>query len=130
MNAEEFNGKSGTLYVIETDVSGEEITVARDGTPVGSISLRFIEGDGKGMPDTYHITDMALNHCKGDGVGRRCLQFHGEMFDAPITAGTDDGSRPEDGSYLIDDGPGFIAKMRAEGIVCQIRHERDNGDDE
>jgi len=61
MNAEEFNGKSETLYVMETDVSGEEITVARDGTPGGSISLRFIEGDGRGhtrhLPHNKHGTE-------------------------------------------------------------------------
>lgn len=118
MNIEDFTTKGGDLYTIEIDMSGEEITVYRDCIQKGCISLHLIEGDFPRIPDTYHITNLALNECKGQGIGRRCLQFHAELFDSPITAGPNDGSRPDDGRYLIDDGLGFVAKMRSEGIVC------------
>jgi len=118
MNTAEFRTQAGNVFTIEVDDFGEEINVTRASKRVGYIALRLTEGDLPTMPDSYHITDLALSECKGEGVGRRCLQLHKEIFESPITAGPEDGSRPQDGSYLIDDGPGFIAKMRSEGLVC------------
>ena len=42
-----------------------------------------------------------------------------------LTAGSSHGEKPDDGSHLTGDGPGFIKKMREEGIVCR----EDNYDD-
>lgn len=117
MNVEDFTTSGGTVYRIEIDFSGEEVAVYMDEVAVGTMSLRLIEGDPPYQPDMYRITNLALNGCMRQGVGRRCLQFHHEMFDAPIIAGNNDGTKSDDGSHLIDGGPGFIAKMRAEGLV-------------
>ena len=43
---------------------------------------------------------------------------NGEIFNSPLTAGNDNGTTSTDGSHLTGDGPGFIAKMKMEGIVC------------
>jgi len=125
-----FISSSGQQYTIDLDDDGEKITVLQNGEPCGSISLNYRESEGIGMPDYYHITHLELDECKRQGLGRRCLQLHREVFDAPLTAGPNDGSRPDDGSYLIGDGPGFIEQMRKERIVCRERDYDDSGSDE
>ena len=118
MNEVDFLASDGKTYQIQIDEPGDEINVLFQGAKRGSISLRLIEGDQPCQPDTYHITHLALDSCSHRGIGRRCLQFHRELFDAPITAGSNDGTKSDDGSHLTGDGPGFIARMKAEGIVC------------
>ncbi len=117
MNETNFKATNRQLYVIQLDDFGEEIYVYQDGKKLGSISLRCIKGDGDYMPDIYHITHLELEPCKGLGIGRRCLQFHKEVYDAPLTAGDDNGTTSDDGSHLTGDGLPFITQMRKEGIV-------------
>lgn len=125
-----FTSTIGQQYTIELDDDGEKITVLQSGKACGSISLCFRESEGIGMPDSYHITHLELEACKRQGLGRRCLQLHKEMFGLALTAGSNDGSRPDDGSYLIGDGPGFIEQMRKEGIVCRERDYDDASSDD
>jgi len=122
MNSEIFKAKNGREYRIEID-DGDEISVWLDDVKKGMISLRWIEGPEDAGSDYYHITHLALDACKGQGVGRRCLQFHQEVFDAAITAGNAHDGQMGDGSHLTGDGPGFIAKMRAEGLVVDDEGE-------
>ena len=117
MYEETFVARNGLSYTISVDDFGEEICVSLGGETCGSISLRYIEGDYPHLPDIYHITHLALDSCAKVGIGRRCLQLHKEIFDSPLSAGTNNGTTSEDGSHLTGDGPGFIAKMRREGIV-------------
>lgn len=127
MNSEIFKAKSGKEYRIELD-DGDEISVWFGDVKQGTISLRRIEGAEEGPGDLaydyYHITHLALDACKGQGIGRRCLQFHQEVFEADITAGNYRDGQMDDGSHLTGDGPGFIAKMRAEGLVVddEVEH--------
>lgn len=117
----EFTGKKdGLSYTIRIDDEGEEITVERDGKKLGSISLAFHAGeDLAGSRDHYHITDLSLEQCKGQGIGRRCLELHKEEFDFPLTAGVADRGEAPDGSHLIGDGAPFISRMREEKLVCR-----------
>jgi hypothetical protein len=117
MHEEFFVAANGLSYTISIDELGEEIRVANGEMACGSISLRLIEGEYPCQSDIYHITHLALEGCAGIGIGRRCLQLHKEIFDSPLTAGTNNGSTSHDGSHLTGNGPGFIAKMRNEGIV-------------
>jgi len=119
MNEVDFLASDGNTYKIQIDDPGDEINVLFQGAKKGSISLRLIEGDLPCQPDIYHITHLALDSCSHRGIGRRCLQFHRELFDAPITAGSNVGTKCDDGSHLTGDGPGFIARMKAEGLVCE-----------
>lgn len=129
MDAESFDAKNGTRYEIAIEDSGEEITVWLDGVKKGFISLRRIEGPEDWSPDSYHITHLALEGCRRLGIGRRCLQLHSSMFGSPITAGNGYSGQMDDGSHLTGDGPGFIAKMRQEGLVVDDGRER-FGDEE
>jgi len=124
MTATRFTSKTGQQYTIDVG-DGSEITVYKNGKKCGAISLSYREGDGMTIPDSYHITNLGLDACKGEGVGRRCLELHKEEFGAPLTAGTVDGKQRGDGSHLTGDGPGFIEKMRKYGIVCRERNYDD-----
>ncbi len=127
MNTTSFKSKSGQQYEIDVG-DGSEITVYKNGKKCGSIVLSCREGDGQMIPDTYHITNLGLDDCKGQGLGRRCLELHKEMFDTPLTAGSNNMGKQEDGSHLTGDGVGFIEKMRKEGIVCREANYDDTSD--
>jgi len=116
METIQFKAKDGQTYDIYVDDFGEEIVVELNGQPQGSIHLRLLEGDGRGMQDSYYITQLELT-CGNKGIGRRCLQFHHDVFGCIITASSDDGTRRDDGSHLTGAGPGFIRKMIEEGLV-------------
>ena len=117
MNETNFTANNGQLYLIQLDDFGEEIYVYQDGKKLGSISLCCIEKDDHFMSEVYKITHLELEPCKGLGIGRRCLQFHKEVYDAPLTAGNDNGATSDDGSHLTGDGLPFVTQMRKEGIV-------------
>ena len=116
MNTTEFKSTSGRLVSIKIDDSGENIIVSQSSNEIGRISLQLISGDLP-MPDVYLITELSLEACKREGIGRKCLEFQIELFNLPIVAGPDDGSRPDNGSYLIGDGPTFIKKMISEKLI-------------
>lgn len=118
MNTKKITAKNGEKFSINIDDFGEEITVTYHGNEVGTIGLSLFPGEFN-HPDHYHITHLALDRCSSLGIGRQCLIFHRECFDACITAGSNDGSRSDDGSHLTGSGPGFIQKMREEGLVAK-----------
>jgi hypothetical protein len=121
----EYSSPNGQIYKIVLMDSGNELHVTEQNVKIGSISLRFIEGDYPYIRGSYHITHLELDSCKRQGLGRRCLQLHKETFNAPITAGNAYDGEMEDGSHLIDDGPGFVEKMRAEGLICLDRYSNE-----
>jgi len=113
-----FRAKNGETYEILIDVDGTEISVVQRGKVLGTIDLSYQESDYGNDPDRYHITHLALEECPSQvGIGRACLQHHIDCFGAPITAGNDNGMKAGDGSHLTGSGPGFIHKMRKEGLV-------------
>ncbi|MDE2175082.1 MAG: hypothetical protein KGJ54_07325 [Betaproteobacteria bacterium] len=129
MNSIDFSATDGKTYSIAIDDFGIEIHISFNGVNVGKISLRFIEGAASdGSDNVYHITSLALDKCRQKGIGRRCLQLHRELFGTILTAGNDNGTTSDDGSHLTGDGPGFIAKMRSEGIVSYSPFEGDPTD--
>lgn len=125
MDFSEFQTRDrGPIYRLEIDDTGEQITVSKLTLElVGSISLRYIDDDEDASNQgCFHITNLSLDACKKQGVGRACLEYHRELFSSTITAGTADGNSSEDGSHLTGDGVAFIAKMRKEGIVQKERN--------
>ena len=123
MKKKQFTTNDGVAVEISIDDEGEIIIVSLNGDELGTISLIAKEEEiGYEIQEHYYISDLSLEKCKGQGIGRACLKFHIESFGEPLTA---DSSSPfnthknEDGSHLIGDGPGFIQKMREEGIVCR-----------
>lgn len=89
-----FLAKDGNQYVIEVDEDGYEITVSRGATRLGVVRLDRREDDfGRGDVEYYHITHLALEPCKGLGIGRACLMHHIETFGLLLTAGYADRGR-------------------------------------
>ncbi|MDO8312125.1 MAG: hypothetical protein Q7T25_09310 [Sideroxyarcus sp.] len=129
MNTEIFKAKNGKEYLIKID-DEEEISVWLDNVKKGTISLRLIEGAQDFKPNYCHITHLALDDCQGQGIGRRCLQLHRELFNIPITAGNAHDGQMDDGSHLTGNGPGFILKMREEGLVVDDADEGYYNDDD
>lgn len=112
-----FTAKDNNEYTIFFDDEGYEITIYKTGENLGSISLDLRdEDDGS---EYYHITHLALDRCKGLGLGQHCLELHKRIFHTPLTAGRSDGGQQYDGSHLTGDGPAFIANMRRKGIVVR-----------
>ena len=121
MDSKNFISKHGLKFQITIDDDGCEIAVSCSDKKVGSISL-----DEKCDPNQfyYYITDLSLEKCKNQGVGQACLEYHRELFDAPITAASEfNTEKISDGSHLIGDGVGFINNMRKKGIVCSEVNE-------
>ena len=116
MCTKNFKAKNGFIYQIYINEIGTEIKVSLNREFIGGFSFRLIEGlDGFG--DSFKITHMEVNGHKGYGVGTRCLKFHKDIFRSSIIAGSNDGSKSDDGSYLVGDGPIFIDRMRTKGLV-------------
>lgn len=108
----------GRMVDIEIDDSGQEITIsAVNGPKLGSIQLQRTDSGH------YHLKRMYLDQDGGAfkrcGIGRQALKFHSESFGSLFTAAPNDGQQREDGSHLTGDAPGFIHKMREEGLVLQ-----------
>lgn len=110
-------------------ISGEEITITFDedelsilviseaGEKIGNINLRE---EGKGYYITWMYLDQLGPKYKYQGIGRKCLTFFKTAYQTNLYAAPDDGIVREDGSHLTGDAPGFISKMRDEGIVENI----------
>lgn len=130
-NASNFKAKDGKTYDILIDDEGTEISVSREGAVLGTIDLDYRESDFGNDPDHYHIKHLALEGCpSGVGIGRACIQHHIDCFGAPITAGSNNGIKANDGSHLTGSGPGFIHQMRNEGLIVSDVSHWDRYDDE
>lgn len=125
----EFVAKDKATYTIEIDEDGEKITVARDGTVLGTISLDWHDSEPSiGEPEHFKITHLELDNCKGKGLGEQCLRYHRECFDVSLTAGDANRGESSDGSHLVGDGAGFIARMREKQIVSRSAFDFDRPD--
>jgi hypothetical protein len=120
----EFRAKDGNSYTIKIDDIGERIEVSLQDVSLGQILLEY-RYDPPIELEHFYINDLALNKCRGKGLGEAALSFHIEQFGLPIVAAREHGSKREDGSHLIEDGVHFIRRMREKGIVCPEPEERD-----
>jgi hypothetical protein len=119
--------KDGRIVDLLWDDGAEEMTAWTTTEPrekIGEISFLYVvEGDDYCSNDHYRVTHMDLrgpdrtNIYRRKGIGREIIRRIGEM--APVLFGPDDGSRPINGSYLIDDGPDFATAMEREGLAGQ-----------
>ncbi|MCY4002368.1 MAG: hypothetical protein OXF33_01455 [Rhodospirillales bacterium] len=112
----------GRSVIISVDQLDYGITVTADpaGKSIGFMTFRSIEMPSTG-PDHLHLTQAFLDTSDRSylrkGIGRRCLELVREISGLSITASEHDGLPREDGSHLTGDAPGFVDKMRAEGLI-------------
>ena len=118
MCRKELTAKDGRLYTLVIPDEGDRIGAEYCGKEVGYISFDYIPEEYKCLGNYYYITDLAMDSCKGNGIGEAALRFHKEIFGALIVAAPEQGPKMQDGSHLIEDGAPFIRKMREKGIVC------------
>ena len=115
------DNRSVVITVNEFDYAVTVTDAEDDSKLVGDMEFRLIEGHGHGFPDELRLTraylDKSGSAYKRQGIGRRCLQLVREASELEITAAEDDGQRKDDGSHLTGDAPGFVARMRDEGLI-------------
>lgn len=75
-----------------------------------------IDEDGVGNGESYLLARMYSPIPKA-GLGREVLKFFIDMTGARIYARPHNGQTRDDGSHLTEDAPGFVIKMRAEGLI-------------
>ncbi len=112
------NGKRITIdvsddsHILITDENNDEI---------GKFELSYKDNGMHYSQDNYYITWMYLDLKNSEythqGIGRQALILFKENYGLPITAASNDGIRRDDGSHLTGDAPGFVGKMREEGII-------------
>jgi hypothetical protein len=100
--------------VIDEDIPSI-IVFTEDKEKIGNIDLSEIDN---GFYITWMYLDQLSDKYKKKGIGRACLEFFSESFQMPIYAAHNDGNRRQDGSHLTGDAPGFISRMRTEGLVA------------
>ena len=122
MTKETYQLNDGRSVIIDIDDLDYDVTVAAhpSGEKIGYMKFRLIE-----MPlDNHsylHLTHAFLDEAgRGyvhKGIGRRCLELVRELSGLSISASDHDGQRRDDGSHLTGDAPGFVFKMREEGLI-------------
>ena len=118
-NDQLFTGKDGVEVLIV--VGSQDILVTTlDRRKIGRFEFSECEdADGRNY---FVLTSMFLEGFDGAykrrGIGTECLRRFSET-NGRIVARENDGIRRDDGSHLVNDGPGFVAKMAQLGIVHQ-----------
>jgi GNAT superfamily N-acetyltransferase len=109
------DGRSVSIEI--DDDTYEAIAYTVDGREIGRLRFREISDDnGCYLKLVWAYLDKLADY-KGQGIGRECLRVVRDRYSLPITAEDHDGIRQDDGSHLTGDAPGFVAKMREEGLI-------------
>ena len=117
--SEKFTCKNGQEVKIDIDDSYDfETTVfGPDGEKIGEFCFRQIDDFRSYLKLSRMYLDLGDDKWKDQGIGREILKRVKEFSGLPIVVGEDYGNPQDDGSHQTGDAPGFIAKMRKEGIV-------------
>lgn len=111
------DGREVSIHVDEMDY--EVIVLDMAGREIGKMEFRFVED----VTEDYlklawaYLDKVDPSYCK-KGIGRECLRLVAEASGLPIVAADNDGHQQDDGSHLTGDAPGFVERMRAEGLIA------------
>jgi len=120
---DKFTTRSGEIVVIDLDDVNYfvDILAKPDGGPVkrvGRFTFDHIEMHPP-SPDYLFITGMDIDEkYKRQGIGEECLKRALDVFVYEIHAASEHGPPLENGGQLINDGPGFIRRMRQKGLIA------------
>lgn len=117
--SENFRCNNGNEIRIAIDEFADfEATVTGpQGERIGTISFSQFDEYGSYLKLTWMYLDQGGDRWKQQGIGREVLLRVKQASGLPITAGSHDGHRQDDGSHLTGDAPAFVAKMRREGVI-------------
>ena len=119
---ERYKLKNGTIVEITVDEIAYDVTVTDTNSDLEVGGMRFSQFEGGQVGEeslylTWAYLDQAGDCYKYQGIGRKCLELAKKVSGMQIAAAFDDGQRKDDGSHLTGDAPGFVARMRQEGII-------------
>lgn len=87
---------------------------------IGEIVFREIETDYFPIYKLkWAYLDKLGNQYKNQGLGRACVEFFNDFYNTIIIAQENDGQQQDDGSHLTGDAPGFVQKLKIEGLIKQ-----------
>lgn len=116
MHQTEFIAKDGQAYTLQLDETGLEILVFKDAERVGVIDL-LLRKEAKGA-ESFLVTVLDLEKCKGKGIGEAALRYHKEVFHRPLRAnGNVREGRQSKENLMTKEGIGFIGNMRKKGVI-------------
>ena len=106
------NGETITIAIDEDEYS--VIAYTEKGEKIGNID--FKDEDTHFYIKWMYLDQLSPEYTK-NGIGRECLLLIKEVYGCILRAADDNGLTLDDGSHLTGNAPGFISKMRTEGIV-------------
>lgn len=116
MHQTEFIAKDGQAYTLQLNETGLEILVFKDAERVGVIDL-LLRKEAKGA-ESFLVTVLDLEKCKGKGIGEAALRYHKEVFHRPLRAnGNVREGRQSKEKLMTKEGIGFIGNMRKKGVI-------------
>ena len=116
MHQREFVAKDGQTYIIQLDDSGHEVLVFKDSQQVGIIDF-LLQKEAKGA-ESFLVTVLDLEKCKGKAIGEASLRYHKEIFHRPLRAnGNIREGRQSRENLITKEGIGFIGNMRKKGVI-------------
>jgi len=116
MHQTEFIAKDGQAYTLQLNETGLEILVFKDAERVGVIDL-LLRKEAKGA-ESFLVTVLDLEKCKGKGIGEAALRYHKEVFHRPLRAnGNVREGRQSKENLMTKEGIGFIGNMRKKGVI-------------
>lgn len=116
MHQTEFIAKDGQAYTLQLDETGLEILIFKDAERVGVIDL-LLRKEAKGA-ESFLVTVLDLEKCKGKGIGEAALRYHKEVFHRPLRAnGNVREGRQSKENLMTKEGIGFIGNMRKKGVI-------------
>lgn len=116
MHQTKFIAKDGQAYTLQLDETGLEILIFKDAERVGVIDL-LLRKEAKGA-ESFLVTVLDLEKCKGKGIGEAALRYHKEVFHRPLRAnGNVREGRQSKENLMTKEGIGFIGNMRKKGVI-------------
>lgn len=111
------SGRQIDLILDETEL----VLCAKYGdTQIGEMRFLLIdeEDDQQTLKLVWMYLDRAGKSYIHSGIGRHMLQLMNEFNGGPVFAESVGGEKQDDGSHLTGDAPGFVTKMREEGLIA------------
>ena len=109
---------TGEILDLKFEMENQSVRIYVRNEEVGCISLRHYEitDFGRATTEVCRLTHAFLEGSRGrykrHGVGTEAVRFYIQATDCRLELPDDDGIKKDDGSYLVQDGPAFVASLK------------------